>query len=417
MMRPPKMNRRSFLRHAACSSLPIAAGCDLSLREGLFNACHAALPPRLARHPLVAEAWSGIDAAQVLDAHCHLFGNGDGGQGVWVNTDVDWVAAPGQYVQRLFYLNAGCVHDHAGKVDASVVDRLRNQVEALPRGVKLLLLAFDWARDERGAPLRDASTFHVPDDYAAAVAKAHPEVFEWAASIHPHDPEAATRLERAVANGARAVKWLPPAQLIDPASSRCDAFYRRLASLRLPLVTHAGDERAVRGHDETLGNPLKLRRALDHGVRVVVAHCASLGLARDLDRGAAGPMASAFSLFGRLMDEPAHATRLLGDLSAVTLGNRGEEVVATLLARTDWHARLVNGSDYPLPGVLPLVALDRFVERGMLAAPAVPVLREIRDHNAILFDFVLKRALHARGQEAARFPAAVFETRRHFGRA
>jgi hypothetical protein len=26
------------------------------------------------------------------------------------------------------------------------------------------------------------------------------------------------------------------------------------------------------------------------------------------------------------------------------------EVVATLLARRDWHARLLNGSDYPLPG-------------------------------------------------------------------
>ena len=46
------------------------------------------------------------------------------------------------------------------------------------------------------------------------------------------------------------------------------------------------------------------------------------------------------------------------------------------------------------------------------------MLREIRDHNAILFDFVLKRALRsvpsAGGQ---RFPAAVFETRRHFLRA
>lgn len=409
------MDRRTFLRYAVCPGLPFAAGCDFALREGLFNACHAALPPQLAKHPLIAETWSGIDASQVLDTHCHLFGNGDSGQGVWINPAVSWVAAPAQFVQRLFYLNAGCVHDHLGRVDASVVDRLRNQVEALPRGVKLLLLAFDWARDERGAPLPEASTFHVPDDYAAAVAKSYPNAFEWAASIHPYDPQAADRLDRAVASGARAVKWLPPAQLIDPASSRCDAFYRRLASSRLPLISHAGEERAVRGHDETLGNPLKLRRALDHGVRVVVAHCASLGLARDLDRGASGPIASAFSLFARMMDEPAHAERLMGDLSAITLGNRGEEVVATLIARTDWHARLVNGSDYPLPGVLPLVALDRFVARGMLAAAAVPVLRGIRDHNAILFDFVLKRALHARGREAARFPAAVFESRRHFG--
>jgi mannonate dehydratase len=72
---------------------------------------------------------------------------------------------------------------------------------------------------------------------------------------------------------------------------------------------------------------------------------------------------------------------------------------------------LLYGSDYPLPGVLPLTALDTFVARGMLAAEAVPVLRELRDHNAILFDFVLKRSLERNGR---RFPRSVFETRGHF---
>jgi mannonate dehydratase len=391
---------------------PLAlAGCDVALREGLLNACHATLPAELAQHPLVTGAWTGIDPHQVVDAHCHLFGNGDSGRGPWVHPSMASILSPARFVQRLFYLNAGCVHDHPGRVDASVVDRLLNQVAGLPRGVRLLLLAFDWARDERGAPLTDASTFHVPDAYAADVARAHPDAFAWAASIHPHDPAALDRLDRAHALGAVAVKWLPPAQRIDPASRRCDAFYRRLAALRLPLITHAGDEQAVRGHDMTLGNPLRLRRALDAGVRVIVAHCASLGGAQDLDRGTAGPVVPAFDLFARLMDEPAYRGRLLGDLSAITLGNRGEDVVATLLERTDWHDRLVNGSDYPLPGVLPLVALDAFVRRGLLAPEAPPVLRALRNHNAILFDFALKRAL---ARDGKRFAPAVFETRRHF---
>ena len=379
----------------------------------MFNACRAALPPSLATHPLVVRAWEGIDPAQVVDVHCHLFGNGDSGKGVWASPTR--LGAPVELVQRLFYLNAGCVHEHPGRVDASVVDRLVNQADALPRGVKLLLLAFDWVRDERGQPVRERSALHVPDAYAAEVARTYPERFEWAASIHPYDPAAPDRLDAAAALGARAIKWLPPAQNIDPALSRCDAFYRRLAALRLPLITHAGDEHAMRGHDASLGNPLKLRRALGQGVRVVVAHCASLGLAQDLDRGASGPAVPAFSLFGRLMDEPKHQGRLLGDLSAITLSNRTDDVVATLVARTDWHARLVNGSDYPLPAILPLVALDRFVARGMLAAEAVPVLREIRDHNAILFDYVLKRSLNAPGQEPVRFPPGVFESRRHLG--
>ena len=251
------MNRRAFL---AASAGALVAGCDLSWREGLLNSCRAALPPALAANPLVTGAWHGLDPAKVWDVHCHLFGNGDSGAGPWFNPAMESLLRPQQYVQRLFYMNAGCVHDSPGKVDASVVDRLRNQCAMLPAGAKVVLLAFDWARDDAGLPLRERSTFYVPDEYAANVAARDPARFEWAASVHPHARDALARLDWAAAHGARAVKWLPSAQGIDPASPRCDAFYRHLAALRLPLISHAGDERAVRGHDEALGNPLRLRR-------------------------------------------------------------------------------------------------------------------------------------------------------------
>lgn len=376
----------------------------------MFNACRATLPPAIASHPLVAQAWRELDPGEVWDVHCHLFGNGDSGAGLWFNPAMDSLLRPQQYVQRLFYMNAGCVHDSPGHVDASVVDRLQNQCAALPPGAKLLLLAFDWARDEKGEPLRERSTFYVSDAYAAAVAARDPARFEWAASVHPCAKDALARLDWAATNGARAVKWLPSAHGIDPASPKCDLFYRHLAATRLPLISHAGDERAVRGHDEALGNPLRLRRALDAGVRVVVAHCASLGAGRDLDRGAAGPLVPNFLLFARLMDAPAHAGRVAGDLSAVTLGNR-VDVLATLLERRDWHPRLLNGSDYPLPGILPLISPDLLAERGMLTPDAVPVLRNIREHNPLLFDFVLKRSVASNG---ARFGRSVFETRAFF---
>jgi predicted TIM-barrel fold metal-dependent hydrolase len=217
------------------------------------------------------------------------------------------------------------------------------------------------------------------------------------------------RLEAAVAGGARAIKWLPSAQAIDPASPRCDRFYSKLVDYRLPLIAHAGDERAVRGHGEDLGNPLRLRRALDAGVRVVVAHCASLGTGVDLDGGGSATVPN-FDLFARLMDEPRYDRNLFGDISAVTQENR-VEVVATLLARKEWHPRLLNGSDYPLPGVLPLVSLPRLVERGLLPATAVPTLKVIREHNVLLFDFVLKRSLAHNG---AGFARSVFETRPFF---
>jgi len=401
------MNRREFL--GALGAAGVVAGCDFSLADGVFNACGARLPDRLRTHALVAAAWRGLDAAAVWDTHCHVFGTGDSASGLWINPVMERIWQPQQYLQRMFYLNAGCVHDSPGKVDASVVDRLLNQCEAMPAGFHALLFAFDWARDEAGQPVRERSTFFVPDDYVAGLAARHPTHFEWAASIHPHDPAALDRLDAAAARGGRAVKWLPTAQGIDPASARCDRFYRKLADLRLPLITHAGDERAVRGFGEDLGNPLRLRQPLDAGVRVVVAHCASLGAGRDLDaRGSS--LVPNFDLFARLMDDPRYTSNLAGDISAVTQGNR-MDVVASLLARRDWHTRLLNGSDYPLPGVLPLISLPALVDRGLLDSTAVAPLKEIRDHNALLFDFVLKRSLVNNG---AGFARSVFETRPYF---
>jgi mannonate dehydratase len=274
------------------------------------------------------------------------------------------------------------------------------------------LFAFDWARDDAGAPMRERSTFHVPDDYVAALAARYPERFEWAASIHPYDPRALDRLDAAVARGARAIKWLPSSQNIDPADARCDRFYAKLAALRLPLIAHAGDERAVHGFGEHLGNPLRLRRPLDAGVRVVIAHCASLGDAVDTDHGGTATVTN-FELFTRLMEEPRYRSNLFGDVAAVTQSNR-MGVLPTLLARRDWQGRLVNGSDYPLPGVVPLISLPALVDKRLLDPAAVEPLRGLREANVLLFAFVLQRSLALNGQ---RFAPAVFETARYFKQA
>jgi mannonate dehydratase len=280
-------------------------------------------------------------------------------------------------------------------------------MDGFPAGARILLLAFDWAHDEQGRPLREASAFHVPNAYAARVARAHPARMAWAASIHPYRGDALAALEGAIADGARAMKWLPAAMGIDPASARCDAFYRLLAKHDLPLITHAGHEAAVAGTArQDYGNPLKLRRALDLGVRVVVAHCASHG--DDLDQ--AGQRRSSFEIFAGMMD--ANLSGLYGDISAVTQFNRAE-VLQTLLARPEWHDRLLNGSDYPLPGILPLTSLSKLIKLKLLDAETKPFLSGLREHNPLLFDFALKRLLR---RDGVGFADAVFETRDFFDR-
>ena len=199
---------------------------------------------------------------------------------------------------------------------------------------------------------------------------------------------------------------------IDPASPSCDAFYEALARLGLPLLCHAGDELAVHVPDaQRLGNPLRLRRALEHGVRVIVAHCASLGDGEDLDAGPDAPRRSNFELFARMMDESRYEGLLYGDVSAMTQLNRIGPALDTVLERDDWHHRLLNGSDYPLPGVFPLFSMTTMENHGYIDNKEAETLRAIRPHNPLLFDFLLTRTIRHGGK---RFAPSVFETRRIF---
>ena len=112
-----------------------------------------------------------------------------------------------------------------------------------------------------------------------------------------------------------------------------------------------------------------------------------------------------------MMDEPQNRGLLFGDVSAIMLRNRSLEVLTTLLSRTDWHERLLNGSDYPIPGILPLIAPAALARAGLLPRAAVGDLERLREHNPLLFDLALKRLAVWRGQ---RFAASVFHTRSFF---
>ena len=56
-------------------------------------------------------------------------------------------------------------------------------------------------------------------------------------------------------------------------------------------------------------------------------------------------------------------------------------------------------------------SIEYLVSLKLIAPAAAPVLREIRLHNPLLFDFVLKRSLDSNG---TRFAPRVFRTRGFF---
>jgi uncharacterized protein len=411
-----RFTRRSLVLGSALGGAALAVGAwRLWPEQGLFNPCNASLPNALLRHEIVRAAWAGIESDRFWDCHVHLVGIGDSPSGVWINPRMQNWLHPGELVRKLFFLNAGCAHEASGRVDERYVERMQDLVDGMPGATKLVLLAFDYTFTRAAQRDEERSAFHTPNAYAAELSARHPSYFEWAASIHPYRADCVEALDWCVQRGARALKWLPAAMGIDPASRLCDRFYAAAARHDIPLLTHAGEERALHGvGDASLGNPLKLRRALDHGLRVVIAHCASMGEDRDTDRGPNGPMVPSFALFERLMDEARYENRLFGDLSAIPQINRAGPALHRVLQRTEWHRRLLNGSDYPLPGIMPLFSVDGLIEQNFIDPRAGPVLKAIRAYNPLLFDFVLKRELRSQGK---RFSPGVFHTRDFFLRA
>lgn len=402
-------NRRQFL---ASLTLPAAlplAGCWKQL--GLVNPCANAGDPGHRVDPaLAAQAWAGLDPRKVLDLHVHVAGEGTGAGDPWVNPAMKSLANPFSYAHFALMANAACLGSDPANWSSRYVSRLHALADEFPGGARFLLLALDGYRGEDGKLDRKRTVFLVPDEHVARIARANPGRFLWCASVHPYREDAIESLRAAAAQGARAVKWIPYFMGIDPASPRCRPFYRELRRLRLPLITHGGwEHELVEGGVQDYGNPLRLRAALEEGATVILAHCGIQGDFADLDRPSSRLPVPSFELFARLMDTPDYRGRLYGDLSAVVQGGRQPGALVTLIAKHEWHPRLVNGSDYPGPGIVAVMGMKGLVEEGVLAVKDAERLWHIQDHNPLLFDFYLKRCLSWKGE---RWPASVFEAGR-----
>jgi len=392
-------------------SLGVLGAGGLSARWGLPRLARSAPPdgPLSAEaQALVAKAWEGVDPARMVDMHVHLVGLGTEGTGCYVNPKMQQpLIHPISFAKFAIYRHAGGVEDDVHP-DRQYRERLLSLIKSPPMRGRALVLAFDYLHDEQGKARPELSEFHTPNDYVLKLARDNPEHVLAGASIHPYRPDAVDELARVAALGARTVKWLPNAMGIDPGSPRCEAFYRKLAELKMPLHTHAGEEQAVEAEEaQALGNPLHLRRALDAGVKVVVAHAASLGTSEDLDKP--GTHVSNFELCMRLMREERAKGLLYADFSAMTQYNRCGQPLRELLMREEFHPRLVHGSDYPLPAINALIRTGMLEDLGYITSDERRALNELDRHNALLFDFVLKRTLAVRQDgKTYRFPASAF---------
>lgn len=269
--------------------------------------------------------------------------------------------------------------DFDGTIRRQVVSALR----AAPSVDYGVVLALDAAVAEDGTVLWEASGMVVANDYVRELARAEPKVLA-GASVNPNRGERCGRaaLERCLEGPppAALVKWIPNAQLIDPALPRHHWFYRLLADHGIPLLCHCGPEYAVpvpppvQLHQK-LGDPARLERALDLGVTVIVAHAATRFFPTDTD--------DYLDVLAAMM---ARHPRLFADVSAFCTPCRIGTVQRVL--DTLPPDRLVLGSDFPIPvaDMPPVVVPELTVAEHLdVLAVANPIEKNLRQLLAMGF--------------------------------
>lgn len=355
---------------------------------------------------LMKRAFDDVDPRRLVDYHTHVVGVGAGGTGNLVNPAMRSRRRPLKYLKFLVYLSAAGIKD-LENADREFVLRLADQARHIADHGKYRLLAFDKHYTADGTVNAEKTEFYTANEHVFNLAAEFPDLFLPTMSVHPYRADALEELARWAGRGVKVVKWLPNAMGINPSDPRCDPFYRSMRELGAVLLSHAGEEKAVEAEeDQRLGNPLHLRRPLDHGVKVIAAHCAGLGENPDLDHPDRRLVPN-FQLFMRLMEQKRYEGLLFGDISAMTQRNRLGVPLTTILERTDLHARLVNGSDYPLPAINIVISTGALARAGYITRAERTGLNEIYDYNPLLFDFVLKRTMTVPGA-GQRLPASVF---------
>ena len=311
-----KFSRRKLLWGAA-AGVALGAGGYKLLRgfEGDAAATLAATPEALRR--------------AALDVHVHILGIGTGGTGCWMHDEMrsSIQARAGLWNLRLSFSQP----DLDQRYVAYLVDRIRS-AGFLKQAI---ILAQDYVYDQSGQRRAGVTPFYTPNDFVARLTAEHSE-FLFGASIHPYRPDALDELDRMAELGALVVKWIPNVHAIDLSDSRCRAFYRRMATHNIALLAHIGDEQAMFVAGQEYGHPQRLVAPLEEGVTVIAAHVASLGEAHGESH--------LETLAGMLPRWP----NLWADTSALTLLTRWRAMLR-IAERTELHARLIHGSDFPLP--------------------------------------------------------------------
>jgi len=267
--------------------------------------------------------------AKPVDIHVHIVGNGSGGTGCWLRVSA-WRRPFAELMLRHARLPRRASQ---GDLDRLYIERLLNMVRGSSLGA-VVILAHDLVYDDHGRAMDGGGCFYVPNAYVLKLAREHPE-FLPAVSIHPARPDALDELDRCLAGGAALMKCLPNCQNINCNDRRFTRFWERMAQAGLPLLAHTGGEHTLPIVRREYSDPRILGLALECGVKVIAAHCATKSGLSDPEY---------FHIFAGMT---RRFPNLYGDTSAFTVPIRGRHVPECV--REPLVDRMIHGSDFPVP--------------------------------------------------------------------
>lgn len=277
-------------------------------------------------------ALAGMPAAAkgYLDMHVHTAGIGAGDSGAFVHPEMR------NNIRFRFYLWAFGVTEADLEVggDGIVVAGISAQVAASEHVARAVVLALDGVIGTDGELDRDATQVYVPNEFVATEVSRYDNLC-YGASVNPYRRDALTRLEQAKADGALLVKWIPNTMHIDPADPAIQPFYEKLVALDLPLLSHAGRERAFAHARDEYGDPRRLELPLSLGVTVIAAHIATTGENEGEDN------------FERVLPMFEQFPTLYSEISSLTQVNK-RNYLKRALAVPGLERRLLYGTDWPL---------------------------------------------------------------------
>lgn len=266
----------------------------------------------------------------LIDCHVHLAALPEGNNGCLISSSM--LKSP---LFRFLLWKHQLSPTDPGAANRKYIQDLLGELRASRYVQQAVLLGMDGVYTNEGRINHQATEFLISNDYVLQQTKEYPNDFLAGVSINPQRIDAIEELHRCAEAGAVLVKVLPNSQQFDPGHSRYKNFYRELAKLGLPLLSHVGYEFSLMGKDQSVGDPNRLRTALDEGATVIAAHACSYGLM----------LYEKF--YPTLLEFVNHYPNFYADISALTLPNR-----LGMLLKLRYHPeifdRLIFGTDYPL---------------------------------------------------------------------